>query len=74
MLDRALEANGPRKHYMRARMRIDPDTGVAKAAPLPSQDSALMAALARADGLIVREPHAPAARPGEKVDILTLDF
>jgi len=74
MLDRALEANGPRKHYMRARMRIDPDTGVAKAAPLPSQDSALMAALARADGLIVREPHAPAARPGEKVDVLTLDF
>jgi len=73
-LDRALEANGPRKHYMRARMHIDPDTGVAKVTALPSQDSALMAALATADCLIVRAPHAPAARPGERVDILPLDF
>ncbi|RIA56443.1 gephyrin-like molybdotransferase Glp [Dichotomicrobium thermohalophilum] len=73
-LDRALEGNGPRKHYMRARMRIDPDTGALKVAALPSQDSALVAALASADCLIVREPHAPAARPGDKVDILPLDF
>ncbi len=73
-LDRALEPNGPRKHYMRARMRTDPDTGVPKVMALPSQDSALMAALARADCLIVRQPNAPAARPGEKVEILPLDF
>jgi molybdopterin molybdotransferase len=74
MLDHALEPNGRRKHYMRARMHIDPDTGVAKVAALPSQDSALMAALARADCLIVREPNAPATRPGDKVEIVPLDF
>ncbi len=73
-LDRALEPNGPRKHFMRARLRTDPDTGMAKVAALPSQDSALMAALASADCLIVRAPHAPAARPGDKVEILPLDF
>ncbi len=73
-LDRALEANGGRRHYMRGRIRIDPDTGVMKAAPLPSQDSALMAALASADCLIVRERDAPPAQPGETVDILWLDF
>ena len=74
MLDRALEANGPRKHYMRARRHTDPDTGVAQVAAQPSQDSGLMLALASADCLIVREPHAPAARPGDKVHILPLDF
>lgn len=73
-LECPLEANGPRKHFMRARMRIDKDTGAAKAAALPSQDSSLMAALASADCLIVREPHAPAARPGDKIDIIPLDF
>ncbi|MFP3920222.1 MAG: gephyrin-like molybdotransferase Glp [Dichotomicrobium sp.] len=74
VLDKALEANGPRQHYMRARLHRDPDTGVSRVTALPSQDSALMLALARSDCLIVRAPHAPAARPGEQVDILPLDF
>ncbi len=72
MLDHPLEANGPRKHYMRARTRIA--AGALKVCALPSQDSALIAALASADCLIVRDPHAPAAQPGDKVELLPLDF
>jgi len=72
VLDHPLEANGPRKHYMRARTRID--SGALQVCALASQDSALIAALASADCLIVRAPHAPAAQPGDKVEILPLDF
>lgn len=74
LLASPLEANGPRKHYMRARLHHQPDTGAARVTALPSQDSALTAALARADCLIVRAPHAPAAPAGESVEILPLDF
>ena len=42
--------------------------------PLPSQDSSLLSLLAKADCLIVRPPHAPAAGPGEPVPVITLDF
>ncbi len=74
LLASPLEENGPRKHYMRARLHHQPDTGAARVTALPSQDSALTAALARADCLIVRPPHAPAAPVGESVEILPLDF
>jgi len=74
LLASALETNGPRKHYMRACLDHEPDTGAARVTALPSQDSALTAALARADCLIVRAPHAPAAPAGERVEILPLDF
>lgn len=74
VLETALPGNGPRKHYMRASRAADPDTGALRVRPQPSQDSALTAALARADCLIVRAPHARAAEPGERVDILPLDF
>jgi len=69
-----LEANGPRKHYMRARLHHETEGGAAYVTALPSQDSALMLALARSDCLIVREPHAPPAQAGEQVVILSLDF
>ncbi len=71
-LGEALEANGAREHYMRAvsAWREDGDRVVR---PLPSQDSSLMAALARADCLIVRPPHAPAAPEGAKVRIIPLE-
>ena len=41
--------------------------------PLPSQDSSLVAALARADCLIVRPPNAPALPRGARVRIVPLD-
>jgi molybdopterin molybdotransferase len=66
----ALEANGPRQHYMRGRFAaLD---GRQAVEPMPSQDSSLTAAFAAADCLIVRPPHAPATVIGETVTILPL--
>lgn len=73
-LDTALPENGPRAHYMRATQHADPATGALMVHPHASQDSALIAVLARADCLLVRAPHAPPAQPGEEVEILPLDF
>jgi molybdopterin molybdotransferase len=67
-----LEANSEREHYMRAVSAWRHD-GTRIVRPLPSQDSSLVAALARADCLIVRPPHAPALRSGARVRILPLD-
>ena len=69
----ALEANGPRQHYMRATTTAGPE-GLAVVTPVRSQDSSLLAPLAQADCLLVRPPHAPAAAPGALVPILPLDF
>jgi molybdopterin molybdotransferase len=68
----ALPANGPRQHYIRA--RIVDRNGSPAAQPLPSQDSSLTAAFASADCLIVSPPGAAAAMPGDSVQILPLDF
>ena len=40
--------------------------------PFPIQDSSMMAALAKADCLVVREPFAPAATAGSRCAILRL--
>lgn len=72
-LTQALEANGGRKHFMRARYERTADGARGVAAAL-SQDSSLTATLAKAECLIVREPHAPAAPPGTAVEVLPLDF
>ncbi len=69
----ALEANGPRTHYMRATLSRDAD-GQVRATPLPNQDSSLISVLAAADALVVRDADAPAARAGDEVDVLRLDF
>ncbi|MDJ1008767.1 MAG: molybdopterin molybdotransferase MoeA [Paracoccaceae bacterium] len=61
-----LGANGPREHYMRARLT---EAGVAA---FDRQDSSLLGILAAADGLIVRPPHAAAGTEGELVDIIDL--
>lgn len=61
-----LPANGPRAHYMRASM------SGGSVVPMDSQDSALMRILSEANTLIVRTPHAPAARSGSPVDIISL--
>lgn len=61
-----LEANGPRLHLMRAKLGRN-EAGALAVAPMPSQDSSLLSALAVADCLIRREPGAPAAAAGEMV-------
>jgi len=65
-----LPANDQRADYLRATLADGPDGLVAT--PLPSQDSSLMAPLARADCLVIREAHAPAAVAGSDCVILKL--
>ncbi|UAJ09204.1 molybdopterin molybdotransferase MoeA [Glacieibacterium megasporae] len=62
-----LEANGPRRDYLRARL-ID---GVV--APASAQDSAMLRVLADSNVLIVREPYAEATKSGAMVDCIMLD-
>ena len=66
----ALPDNGPRQHFMRARFLDDEKQQVSV---FESQDSSLLAALAKADCLVVRPPNAPAASKGDPVKILPLD-
>ena len=73
LLAAALEANGPRQHYMRATGTQGKD-GALMVTPVTDQDSSLLSPLAHADCLIVRPPHAPAAESGTAVDVLPLDF
>jgi len=61
-----LPANGPREHYMRARLG---DDGIAAE---DRQDSSLLSILAHADALLVRPPHDPAREAGETVTFLPL--
>ena len=66
-----LKANDDRTDHIRATLDHTGD-GLPVAKPFPAQDSAMIAALARADALIVRAPHAPTAKSGDVVTILPL--
>lgn len=66
-----VKANGEREDYMRATLAHRPD-GPPVATPFPKQDSAVLSGLAAAGCLVIRPPHAPAARAGEMVTILPL--
>lgn len=70
LLGRALPANDERADYLRAILTVGPDGPVAT--PVPAQDSSLMAPLARAGCLVIREPNAPAAATGSPCVILKL--
>lgn len=63
-----LPANDGRRDHLRARRTP------AGAEPFPAQDSAMLARLAAAELLIIREPHAPAAAAGESVTCIALDM
>jgi molybdopterin molybdotransferase len=66
-----LPANDSREDYLRATLAPSAD-GLPIAATLPTQDSSMLGILARADALIVRPPHAPAAQAGEPCRIIRL--
>ncbi|WEK43019.1 MAG: molybdopterin molybdotransferase MoeA [Candidatus Sphingomonas colombiensis] len=66
ILGEPLPTNGDRTDYIRAELR----DGLLYAAAI--QDSSMLATLARANCLIVREPYAPAARTGESAEILVI--
>ncbi len=65
-LGRDIAANGPREHYMRARLEEG------HVIPFERQDSALLTVLATADCLLVRPPHDPAQPAGTPVSIIRL--
>lgn len=65
-----LPPNGPRAHYMRA--RLTPTDGLPDIAPFDRQDSALLSILGQADALLIRPIDAPACRAGDTVPYLPL--
>jgi len=69
----ALPTNDERTDYIRATLAMTPD-GAIVATPFPRQDSSMLAPLARADCLVIREPFAPAVEPGTPCAILNLQF
>lgn len=63
-LAQPIAKNGPREHYMRARV----DNREIQA--FSSQDSALLTVLSKANALLIRPPFAPALQAGENVEYL----
>ncbi|MFC3207766.1 molybdopterin molybdotransferase MoeA [Aquamicrobium soli] len=69
-LGAAMAANDRRQDYVRACVREE--AGLLTATPLGLQDSSMLRRLADAEGLIVREPFAPAAEAGANCRVLML--
>src|SRR5581483_3477355 len=67
-----LQANDERMDFLRA--TLDGAPGDPVATPLPVQDSSMMAALAKADCLLIREPHAAPLKAGAVCPIVKLTF
>jgi molybdopterin molybdotransferase len=70
-LARPLSPNGPREHWMRARLTIA--DGALIAEPMSDQDSSLVSVFAGSSGLLRRSPGALAAEAGSVVDVLLLE-
>src|SRR5712675_1007783 len=70
-LGRALPANDERTDYMRAALTAASDGSVV-ATPFETQDSSMLAPLAQAGCLVIREPYAPAAAAGGACRIVKL--
>jgi molybdopterin molybdotransferase len=68
-----LPANDARMDLLRATLEPGPN-GSQVAMPLAIQDSSMMAALAKADCLLIREPDAPAVKAGSPCAIVKLGF
>jgi molybdopterin molybdotransferase len=65
-----LSANGPRDHWMRARLAWE--GGTVRVSPYRDQDSSLISVFAGADALLRRPAGAPAAAAGDPVEVLLL--
>ena len=65
-----LGENDRREDYLRA--TLDLEDGMLVATPFPRQDSSMFSRLAAADCLLIRAPHAPAAKAGDDVEIVRL--
>ena len=67
-----LPANGPREHYLRARLDVDGE-GRLMAKSFEDQDSSLILVFAAANALIRLPPDASALARGALVDVLSLE-
>jgi len=65
-----LPANGPREHWMRAKLTFE--DGQVTAQPYRDQDSSLVSVFAVSDALLKRAAGAPAAEAGAVVEVLPL--
>ena len=70
VLAEAVAENGPRTHYMRARLSAGP--GLPLITPFDRQDSALLRILTEADALLIRPVDDPARTAGDEVEYLPL--
>ena len=68
-----MKANDARQDYVRATVEIASD-GSRTVTPFARQDSSMQRTFREAQALIVRPPHAPAAEPDDRVQVLMLDF
>lgn len=71
MLGADLPENDERADYLRASLKPGAEGPIAT--PFPAQDSSMMAPLAKADCLLIRDPHAAAAKAGSPCTILRLE-
>jgi molybdopterin molybdotransferase len=65
-----LPANDLRQDYLRASV-IEDATGFV-ATPFSKQDSAMLSALSRSGGLVIRAPNSPAIKAGAEVEMVRL--
>jgi molybdopterin molybdotransferase len=70
-LQNALPANGPREHYMRARLELDGE-GRQTVQVFGDQDSSLVSVFVAANALVRLLPGAPACAAGAMVDVLPM--
>lgn len=73
ILGTALKANDQRQDYVRATLSRN-GKGQLVATAFPKQDSSMQRVFREADCLIIRAPHAAAAKAGDLVDVLAIDF
>jgi len=66
-----LEANGPRRHFIRANISVKGD-GISAVRPISETDSAHLSSFARANALIVHPEDSPALPVGHIVEIIPL--
>lgn len=66
-----LGENDRREDYLRATLEHD-DSGGLFAVPFAKQDSSMLSRMAKADCLIIRAPHAPAAAAGDVIEYLPI--
>ena len=71
LLGSDLPENDERADYLRATLKNSPEWPTAT--PFSVQDSSMMAPLAKADCLVIREPFSPPAKAGSRCTIIRLD-